>query len=165
LFKQLIPDRLKDFEILYRDERRKAITYGTYTLSDYLIGLAITGFNTFDIDSAALTKFDQQARILASARRTFESDLFNIQGVLQADLLDSELTAARELHRNGYLRASGMVAGVVLETHLATVTKARGLVIRKKIPTCLSGDSSSAWVTFGTCAVIRRSANRHRMKY
>jgi hypothetical protein len=134
VIRQLMPERVRDFELLYRDERRKSLNYGTYTLSDYLIGL-MPGMANFEIDSAAFTKFMQQARILKSAQRTFESQLYNIRGVLQADLLDTELDAARELRKNGYLRAAGMVAGVVLEAHLAAVAGSRGVPIRKKTPT------------------------------
>ena len=40
--RQLMPDRLKEFEELYKIEKRKEIDYTTYTISDYLLGLSIT---------------------------------------------------------------------------------------------------------------------------
>jgi hypothetical protein len=62
----------------------------------------------------------------------FGSSLADIRGVLQAHLFDSELDAARELLKNGFLRASGMIAGVVLESHLGEVASAHGVTIRRK---------------------------------
>lgn len=51
------------------------------------------------------------------------------------DLFDSELDAARELHNHGFLRAAGIVAGVVLEGHLQRVAQSRSVASRKKHPT------------------------------
>jgi hypothetical protein len=139
VIRQLLPDREADFRDLYKLERRKEITYDTYTLSDYQIGLVITrGWNkeeVFDPDTAAYTKFTQQLNLVNAARAILDSRLADIRGVLQADLFDSELDAARELTANGYVRASGMVAGVVLEAHLADVAQAHNLTFRRKNPT------------------------------
>ena len=41
--------------------------------------------------------------------------------MVHADLLDNEIDAAKELNNNGYHRAAGVVAGVVLESHLKAV--------------------------------------------
>jgi hypothetical protein len=43
-----------------------------------------------------------QNSILKSAEKRFESSLFDIQDVLQADLFDSELDTARALAKNGF---------------------------------------------------------------
>jgi len=61
--------------------------------------------------------------------------LFEIRQLVQADLFDSEIGAARELLENKFLRAAGAVAGVVLEKHLRQVCDDRGLKILKKNPT------------------------------
>jgi hypothetical protein len=37
--KQLTPERTLDFIEAYKLDRRKAVTYDTYTISDYLMGL------------------------------------------------------------------------------------------------------------------------------
>jgi hypothetical protein len=68
-----------------------------------------------------------QIGILSSARSRIESILTGITGVLQADLFDNELEAARHLQRNGHLRAAGTIAGVVLEGHLRKVAETHGL--------------------------------------
>ena len=49
-----------------------------------------------------------------------------------ADLFDSELDAASELAKKGFLRAAGAVAGVVLEKHLVQVCSNHSVVIRRK---------------------------------
>lgn len=54
--------------------------------------------------------------------------------MVQADLFDSELDAAKELHKRGFLRAAGAVAGVVLERHLQQVAENHELAIKKKRP-------------------------------
>lgn len=73
--------------------------------------------------------------ILKSAEKRFESALFDIREILQADLFDSELGAARELAKNGFFRAGGAVAGVVLEKHLGHVCGQHGLTSKKSHPT------------------------------
>ena len=60
--------------------------------------------------------------------------LFDLKGLLQADLFDSELDAAKELGKKGFLRGSGAVAGVVLEKHLSQVCDNHGVKSRKKHP-------------------------------
>jgi hypothetical protein len=79
--------------------------------------------------------FQAQTSILSAVNARFESSLLDIRQLAQADLFDSELEAARELHRSGFLRASGAVVGVVLEKHLQEVCASHGVTIRKKNPT------------------------------
>jgi hypothetical protein len=55
--------------------------------------------------------------------------------MVQADLFDSELDAGRELLKKGFLRAAGVVAGIVLEKHLSQVCDKHGIVVRKQHPT------------------------------
>jgi hypothetical protein len=54
---------------------------------------------------------------------------------VQADLFDSELAAARELLKKGFLRGAGVIAGVVLEGHLSQVCFNHQVTIKKKSPT------------------------------
>lgn len=58
-----------------------------------------------------------------------------LRSLVQADLFDSELDAARELVKNGFFRAAGAVAGVVIEHHLAEVCRSRKVVLKAKNPT------------------------------
>jgi len=136
VIKQILPDRLEDFVKQYKNEKRRQTNWLTYTISDYMIGVKATrGFETIVDEEAALPKFEQQLNILKSAEQRFESSLFDIKQVLRADIFDDELESARELHKNGFLRPAGVVAGVVLESHLSQVCTNHGFTTRKKNPT------------------------------
>jgi hypothetical protein len=139
LIKQLLPDRLADFVRHYEKAKtRREITFENYTLEDYLQGIHVTRFNGTEKivgPSAAIPKFRQQLAILQSVTGRFESSLFDIRQLVQADVFDSELDAAKELARNGFARAAGALAGVVLERHLSQVCDNRGIHISKKNPT------------------------------
>jgi len=118
LIKQLLPDRLEDFCKHYQKPKsRKDISFENYRIEDCLQGLIIkNGFDETIVDSsAAIPHFEQQIAILKSVGRRFESSLFDIQQLVMADLFDSELAAAQELLKKGFHRASGAVAGVVIE--------------------------------------------------
>jgi len=135
VIKQVIPDRFQDFIRLYKPDKRKEINFLTYTISDHILGLTTRQYGEVIADgTAAVPKFEQQLSILKSAKRKFESSLFDIRQILQAELFDNELDSARELHKKGFLRGAGAIAGVVLETHLAQVCQNHSISIRKKHP-------------------------------
>jgi hypothetical protein len=134
--KQIIPDRTEDFVKQYKNDRRKEIDFLTYAISDYLLGLQTRRYGDVVADgNAAIPKMQVQNSILRSAEKRFDSALFDIQGILQAGLFDSELETARGLATNGFFRAGGAVAGVVLEKHLGHVCENHGLKSRKAHPT------------------------------
>ena len=137
--KLLLPDRVADFVKLYEKPKgRKDIAYGNYVIEDYLQGLRVTrGGLEIEVVSpkAAIPQFQQQLNILESAQKRFESSLFDIKQLLQADLFDSELEAAKELNKKGFTRGAGAMAGVVLESHLTQVCKNHNIKITKKDPT------------------------------
>jgi len=54
--------------------------------------------------------------------------------LVQADLFDSELEAAKELNKKGFVRGAGAIAGVVLEKHLAQVCENHNVKVSKKNP-------------------------------
>jgi len=137
LLRQLLPDRVENFISFYEKPKgRKELSYGTYVIQDYLQGIVRrNGFGETLVDtSAAITQFDQQYNIVKAAKSRFESSLFEIRQLVQADLFDSEIEAARELHKNKFHRAAGAIAGVVLEKHLRQVCDDRGIKIPKKHP-------------------------------
>jgi len=139
LIKQLLPDRLADFVRYYeKPKSRRELTFDTYTIEDHLQGISVTrGWEDTKVvgPEAAVPLFRQQLSILKSARARFDSSLFDIRQLLRADLFDSELEAARELAKNGFTRAAGALAGVVVEKHLAQVFDNHALKTRKKAPT------------------------------
>ena len=138
LVRQLLPDRLDDFTGYYeRPKTRKDTTYESYRICDYLLALRVTDSLDREVvgPTAALPKFRQQLAIVTAIRKRFESMLFDIRQFAQADLFDSELEAAKALVKYGFLRSGGVLAGVVLEKHLAQVCENHGLKTRKKAPT------------------------------
>ncbi len=139
LIKQLLPDRLVDFSRHYEKPKpRKDIDYENYRIEDYLQGLKVTrggGRELIVGPSAAIPHLEQQLAIVKAVTARFESSLFDIHQLVQADLFDSEVAAAQELLKNGFLRAAGAVAGVVLEKHLGQVAKNHNISSRKKNPT------------------------------
>lgn len=139
LIKQLLPDRLDDFQRHYeKPKSRKDITYESYRIEDYFQNLNITrGYQQTKVvgPDGAIPHFRQQLAILNAVSARFESTLFDIQQLVQADLFDSELDAARELIKRGFLRGAGAISGVVLEKHLEQVSINHNIKTRKKHPT------------------------------
>jgi hypothetical protein len=135
--KQLLPDRLADFVRHYdKPKPRKEISYENYRIEDYLQGLTVRRLGeTLVGPQAAIPHMRQQLAILAAAESRFESSLFDIRQLVQADLLDSELGTATELAKHGFSRAAGAVAGVVVERHLALVCEMRSIKLTKRNPT------------------------------
>jgi len=141
VIRQLIPDRLQEFQDLYKgDGKRKALNLTNYTIQDWLNGVR-AGTNSFTHEKmfndfgAVTMRFSTQLEILKGCNRRFESSLFDIRQLVQADLLDSELDSARELAKHRFLRAAGAVADVVIEKHLSQVSLNHALQITKKHPT------------------------------
>ncbi|MGX1087699.1 hypothetical protein [Pseudomonas sp. AP3_22 TE3818] len=122
--KQLLPDRYADFVKFYeRPKTRKSFDVESYRIEDACQSLSSTRYGgevVVDM-SAAVPLLQQQIAILESIEKRFESSLFDIKQLVQADLFDSELDVARELLKNKFARAAGAVAGVVLEGHLKQV--------------------------------------------
>jgi len=139
LIRQLLPDRVADFEQHYKKPKtRKGITFENYRIEDALQGLTVTRTALQEKvvgPDAAIPHVEQQLAILRAVERRFESSLFDIRQLVQADLFDSELDAARELLKSGFGRAAGAVSGVVLERHLGQVAQNHQLVTRKAHPT------------------------------
>ncbi len=136
LLRQLMPDRVDDFKRLYeKPKNRKDVTAENYHMEDYLQGLRITRLGDVVVDaSSAVPIFEQQLAILGAAAARFDSSLFEIRQLVQADLFDSEIEAGGELLKSGFARAAGAVAGVVLEKHLSQVASDHEVKLGKKNP-------------------------------
>jgi len=135
LIKIILPDRLEDFKKYYEQKNNKSlkdcITY-TPPRSE-AINIDFGEIPAKEVDYAR-SLFVNQLSIIKSAKKRFESSLFDIKQLLQADLFDSEIDIAKELSKNGFLRAAGAIAGVVLEKHLNQVCSTHNVKIRKKNP-------------------------------
>jgi hypothetical protein len=138
LLRQILPDRLTDFkEHFLAPKNRKEINYDSYRIQDALKGIRVTRSLHNEVvvdDKAALPHFQQQLAILTAAKKRFESSLFEIRQIVQADLFDSEIDSARELLKSKFLRAAGAIAGVVLEKHLQQVCDDHNVNVTKKNP-------------------------------
>jgi hypothetical protein len=108
LLKQLLPDRVSDFTRLYEKPKasRKHIDCENYVIEDALQGYFITDWEGTEKvgPAAAIPRFTQQINIVKSIERRFESSLFDIKQLVQADVFDSEVDVARELNRKGFTR-------------------------------------------------------------
>lgn len=139
VLRQLLPDRVDDFVRHYQKPKaRKALDFESYRIEDYLQGVQVTrGYQAAVVvdSSAAIPQFEQQQAILNAAHARFESSLFDICQLVQADLLDSEIEAAEMLSQYKFARAAGALAGVVIEKHLLQVCANHSVVITKKNPT------------------------------
>jgi hypothetical protein len=133
--KKFVPDRIKDFTDLYRNNDRKDPTLDTYTISDTILGMVYPGMTIENISSVSVIKVRQQISILKSVYTLIDSFIHNMEFELQANIFDSELDASKELWKNGFLRASGVICGVILEKHLKQVCVAHQIKISKKNPT------------------------------
>jgi hypothetical protein len=138
LIAQLLPGRLSDFVRHYEKPKpRKDITYESYRIEDYLQRLTLRrpySDETIVGPTAAIPHFEQQLAILKSIGARFESSLYDIRQLVQSDLFDSELDAAKELAKHKFIRAAGAIAGVVLERHLAQVCENHSVKVTKKNP-------------------------------
>ena len=131
--KKINNDRVEDFKCLYKLEKRKEITYATYTISDALCGV---GVPMRDIKpSSAFSKILQQVMILKSTKELLRSKVYELQELLQADIFDNELSSAKELNKKGFYRAAGAICGVILEEHFHNVLDKHNINISKKNPT------------------------------
>ncbi len=133
--RQLMPKRIDDFTCLYKSSiKRVAINPWNYTISDYLMGYYQKRRIRSIVPADAIPKFNQQLNIVKSLRRKYKSSLLGIKQILQAQLFDSEIETAQELCDNGFLRAAGVVAGVVLEKHLVEICAIHNLMPRDRFP-------------------------------
>jgi hypothetical protein len=137
---QLLPDRLAEFELMYLgDGKRKTFDIDTITIQDWMLGKRaktnVKGEKVFNDAVAVVMRFNVQLEIVISVKKKFDSSLFNIKHIVQANLFDSELDAARELLINGFTRAAGAMAGVVLEKHLKQICEDHKAIIKTKIKT------------------------------
>lgn len=131
---QVLPERAAEFGNLYRPEKRREMNVETYGIADAIHGLTVTsgGVAMFDTLLVTTRKLRQQVAIVESARESLDMLLSDVQGVIQASLLDDELSAANELLKSGHLRSAGVIGGVVLERHLKSVMDRHKVTTRRK---------------------------------
>lgn len=141
LIQQILTDRLEEFTEYYMQKKRNPdkINYLSYAISDYYMGVSVTrGLDKVEVVnpiSAYISKFQQQIYILNSVSEVIDSIITNVKGTLQADIFDAELDSAQYLSKNGFIRAAGAMAGVIIEKHFGLVAENHKIKIAKKSPT------------------------------
>ncbi len=133
IIKLLAPDRMQDFTLLYSNPKRKELDSNTYCISDALRNTTHM-FGEYGPSDATMCVV-RQLGILRACVDNLDSTIHNIQTILQADIFDSEIETAKHLLKKGFLRASGVICGVIIEKHLASVCSAHNIKIVKKNPT------------------------------
>lgn len=133
IMKRLSPERTYDFTLLYYNPKRKEINSDTYCISDALRDIAdlLGKFGPW----TAMLCVTRQTAMLQACLDNLDSTILNIQTILQADIFDSEIESAKHLLKKGFLRAAGVVCGVVIEKHFSEVCKNNSIPINKKNPT------------------------------
>lgn len=133
----LAPDRYEEFRRYYEpDPKRKELGYGSYVIQDLVIGIAPNEYRylNFDTVKQASGCLHNQVSLLVGVASRLDSVLSNLQVELKAELDGAEIEGARGLLRVS-TRAAGVLAGVVLETHLSKVCLGHAIKFRKKSPT------------------------------
>lgn len=128
----ILPDRLKDFISAYKYPlAKKVLTIENYRIQDFLLGLHLTKENSPFITN---NLYIQQLNILKAAKEMLSSKLLGLKVLVQADLFDSEIDAAKELARKGFLEGAGAICGVIIEKHLHSLCERHNITITKKNP-------------------------------
>ena len=148
IIKTLLPERVNDFIVLYRDEKRKELTGDNYSISDALQGKASSSYSFHP--EFATRKLYQQVAILKGCLDCIDKKIYDMQVILQADVFDSEIESSRHLLKMGFLRAAGAICGVVIEKHLSSVCDSRTITIRKKNPTIADYNDALKDVAYDT---------------
>lgn len=138
--KVLAPDRYEEFCAYYEaDPKRKQITVESYRIQDFFRGirpvksLSPRGVD-WDATSVAHACVSAQTLIAKSLLSRADGILAELESAIAFGIQDAEIESAESL-KGVNLRASGAVAGVVLETHLQRVAAAHQVTVGKKDPT------------------------------
>ena len=140
LVRVLAPDRYDEFCAYYEpDPRRKQITVETYRIQDFFKGVRpaknpTTREVAWDARSIANSYMLTQTLIAESLSSRVDGILADLESAIAHGIQDAEIDSAESLKKVN-LRASGTIAGVILETHLQRVAAAHQVTVTKKDPT------------------------------
>ena len=94
---QIVPDRLIEFDELYSSKNKNGSLLSD--IQDWITHRGVGPADSYRVNGMLRVQYG----ILESAQARFESSLFDIRQMVQADLFDSELDTARELLNQGFL--------------------------------------------------------------
>lgn len=132
----LAPDRFLEFKSYYEiDPKRKSLGYGTYSVQDYLKGVAPGSYHlqNFDAKQETMKNVYNQYSILSSINERLDNVLADIRTVLSTELHDIELATAKNLLKIN-IRAAGVICGVILESYLQNVIEKHKIKLAKRNP-------------------------------
>lgn len=124
IIKTIIPERLSEFCNYYNRKEYKVFDFSKYSIQDYLSGFKPTKPSILidDLPTCAKNMMLQQLTILKSVEDFVESVAKSLNFEIIAEINDTEIKTAKTLLRYN-VRASGCIAGVLLESHLKRVLK------------------------------------------
>ena len=133
IVKHFLPYRFEEFELMYKPAKnRKDLTLMNYTIYDAICGLNVKSRNIYP--QTAYSKLITQFSILESIKTIANNKLDEINTMLEFDIFEKELDAARHLLKNKYFRSAGAICGVIIEKHLTNIFKNNNITITKKNP-------------------------------
>ena len=111
-------------------DRYSAFEGKYHKIKDYILIKIVVNKNSFQNNFTFL--FDEQVNIVHTIIPIISVKETNFKKILTADLLDSELEQAEILYKYDFYRASGAIAGVVLERYLKTLCEVNLIDIGEK---------------------------------
>lgn len=133
IVKDFLLERYDEFKKMYLPgENRTAVTRLNYAIKDFLNEYYITSKDQCIL--LAFNNLKAQIAILVGAKEIITSNISDLKSLLQFELFDNEIDAAENLLKNGYLRPSGAICGIVLERHLKNLCNSKNIAITKANP-------------------------------
>lgn len=126
--KMFLPDRYEEFVALYLpDLKRKKIDVSNYTIYDAIRGIYSGNVN----GKSGFNKLQSQIAILSSLNELYDSKLYDIKSLIEFDIFEKEIDAARALAKAKYFRSAGALCGVILEDHLTKMLEKSNVIVPK----------------------------------
>lgn len=133
IVKHFLSYRFEEFELMYKPAKnRKELTLMNYTIYDAICGLNVKSRNIYP--HTATSKLITQFGILESIKTIVDNKLDEMNSMLEFDIFEKELDAARHLLKNKYYRSAGAICGVIIEKHLTNILNNNNILITKKNP-------------------------------
>ena len=134
IVQNLVPERLEDFVSAYKNNRNAPISYSSYTIQDYLLGIKADRSSKADYNSNVLFRrlILRQVGILSSALRDRPLSEETSEEFLQTEFYKQALDQAQKLFEMGKIVAGGVVVGTVLDNYLQWMCARRDLKLSKK---------------------------------
>ncbi|NLB63780.1 MAG: DUF4145 domain-containing protein [Fibrobacter sp.] len=130
-------DRFEEFKSYYEiNPKRKEASVGNYCIQDYFKGILPSHWSATEscAKSEVFLNVLNQVTILVSIKDRVDWVISDMQTHLLVKIQKTELKSAKKLLEIN-IRASGVIAGVVLERHLLNVLKNRKIDLKGKSKT------------------------------